>query len=78
MKFWSSILKLSLIIAVLLINVLMLSLPAQVVKTPMTSQKTYESLMDFSKAVGKSPVSCKVSTVWIPQSLEDLFLKTWF
>lgn len=54
----------------------MLSLPAQVVKTPMTSQKTYESLMDFSKAVGKSPVSCKVSTVWIPQSSEDLFLKT--
>ncbi|XP_061441420.1 hydroxyacyl-coenzyme A dehydrogenase, mitochondrial isoform X2 [Rhineura floridana] len=31
----------------------------EVVKTPMTSQKTFESLMDFSKALGKNPVSCK-------------------
>lgn len=26
----------------------------------MTSQKTYESLIDFTKALGKHPVSCKV------------------
>uniref|UniRef100_A0ACB8E9A8 Uncharacterized protein n=1 Tax=Sphaerodactylus townsendi TaxID=933632 RepID=A0ACB8E9A8_9SAUR len=33
----------------------------EVVKTPMTSQKTFESLVDFTKAVGKNPVSCKAS-----------------
>uniref|UniRef100_A0A2K6JNA9 Hydroxyacyl-CoA dehydrogenase n=1 Tax=Rhinopithecus bieti TaxID=61621 RepID=A0A2K6JNA9_RHIBE len=32
----------------------------EVIKTPMTSQKTFESLVDFSKALGKHPVSCKV------------------
>ncbi|XP_003410437.1 hydroxyacyl-coenzyme A dehydrogenase, mitochondrial [Loxodonta africana] len=31
----------------------------EVIKTPMTSQKTFESLMDFSKALGKHPVACK-------------------
>uniref|UniRef100_A0A8C6ES85 Hydroxyacyl-CoA dehydrogenase n=1 Tax=Marmota marmota marmota TaxID=9994 RepID=A0A8C6ES85_MARMA len=31
----------------------------EVIKTPMTSQKTFESLVDFSKALGKHPVSCK-------------------
>ncbi|XP_062992239.1 hydroxyacyl-coenzyme A dehydrogenase, mitochondrial [Elgaria multicarinata webbii] len=31
----------------------------EVVKTPMTSEKTFESLMDFSRVLGKSPVSCK-------------------
>nr|XP_004671488.1 hydroxyacyl-coenzyme A dehydrogenase, mitochondrial [Jaculus jaculus] len=31
----------------------------EVIKTPMTSQKTYESLIDFSKALGKHPVTCK-------------------
>nr|KAF6431326.1 hydroxyacyl-CoA dehydrogenase [Rousettus aegyptiacus] len=31
----------------------------EVIKTPMTSQKTFESLMDFSKALGKHPISCK-------------------
>uniref|UniRef100_A0A670YK68 Hydroxyacyl-CoA dehydrogenase n=1 Tax=Pseudonaja textilis TaxID=8673 RepID=A0A670YK68_PSETE len=31
----------------------------EVIKTPMTSQKTFESLMDFSRAVGKNPISCK-------------------
>ncbi|KAJ6668889.1 hypothetical protein lerEdw1_012376 [Lerista edwardsae] len=34
----------------------------EVIKTPMTSQKTFESLMDFSKTLGKNPVSCKAST----------------
>lgn len=28
----------------------------------MTSQKTFESLMDFSRALGKNAVACKVST----------------
>uniref|UniRef100_A0A8C0TDI7 Hydroxyacyl-CoA dehydrogenase n=1 Tax=Canis lupus familiaris TaxID=9615 RepID=A0A8C0TDI7_CANLF len=32
----------------------------EVIKTPMTSQKTYESLIDFTKVLGKHPVSCKV------------------
>ncbi|XP_075207909.1 uncharacterized protein LOC142312810 [Anomaloglossus baeobatrachus] len=31
----------------------------EVIKTPMTSQTTSDSLMDFSKALGKMPVSCK-------------------
>lgn len=32
----------------------------EVIKTPMTSQKTFESLLDFSRALGKHPVACKV------------------
>ncbi|KAB0379212.1 hypothetical protein FD755_006996 [Muntiacus reevesi] len=31
----------------------------EVIKTPMTSQKTFESLLDLSKALGKHPVACK-------------------
>ncbi|EMP40787.1 Cytochrome P450 2U1 [Chelonia mydas] len=31
----------------------------EVIKTPMTSQKTFESLMEFTKALGKNPISCK-------------------
>ena len=31
----------------------------EVIKTPMTSQKTFESLLDFSRALGKHPVACK-------------------
>ena len=31
----------------------------EVIKTPMTSQKTFESLVDFCKTLGKHPVSCK-------------------
>uniref|UniRef100_A0A8V0XIN4 Hydroxyacyl-coenzyme A dehydrogenase, mitochondrial n=1 Tax=Gallus gallus TaxID=9031 RepID=A0A8V0XIN4_CHICK len=52
----------------------------EVVKTPMTSQKTYESLMDFSKAVGKSPVSCKdtpgfiVNRLLVPYMMEAVRL----
>uniref|UniRef100_G3VRA3 Hydroxyacyl-coenzyme A dehydrogenase, mitochondrial n=1 Tax=Sarcophilus harrisii TaxID=9305 RepID=G3VRA3_SARHA len=41
----------------------------EVVKTPMTSQKTFESLMDFSKALGKNPVSCKDSPGFIVNRL---------
>uniref|UniRef100_A0A493TNB7 3-hydroxyacyl-CoA dehydrogenase n=1 Tax=Anas platyrhynchos platyrhynchos TaxID=8840 RepID=A0A493TNB7_ANAPP len=53
---------------------------AQVIKTPMTSQKTFESLMDFSKAVGKSPVSCKdtpgfiVNRLLVPYMMEAVRL----
>ena len=32
----------------------------QVVKTADTSDQTFESLMNFGKAVGKTPVACKV------------------
>uniref|UniRef100_A0A8C2TDY2 Hydroxyacyl-coenzyme A dehydrogenase, mitochondrial n=1 Tax=Coturnix japonica TaxID=93934 RepID=A0A8C2TDY2_COTJA len=52
----------------------------EVIKTPMTSQKTYESLMDFSKAVGKSPVSCKdtpgfiVNRLLVPYMMEAVRL----
>ena len=31
----------------------------EVIKTPMISQKTFESLLDLSKALGKHPVACK-------------------
>ncbi|XP_027693376.1 hydroxyacyl-coenzyme A dehydrogenase, mitochondrial [Vombatus ursinus] len=41
----------------------------EVIKTPMTSQKTFESLVDFSKALGKSPVSCKDSPGFIVNRL---------
>uniref|UniRef100_A0A9L0TU95 Cytochrome P450 family 2 subfamily U member 1 n=1 Tax=Equus caballus TaxID=9796 RepID=A0A9L0TU95_HORSE len=42
----------------------------EVIKTPMTSQKTFESLIDFSRSLGKHPVSCKVVMVpWV-----DFFL----
>ncbi|XP_068950952.1 hydroxyacyl-coenzyme A dehydrogenase, mitochondrial [Petaurus breviceps papuanus] len=41
----------------------------EVIKTPMTSQKTFESLVDFSKALGKNPVSCKDSPGFIVNRL---------
>ncbi|XP_053108482.1 hydroxyacyl-coenzyme A dehydrogenase, mitochondrial isoform X1 [Hemicordylus capensis] len=41
----------------------------EVIKTPMTSQKTFESLMDFSRALGKNPVSCKDTPGFIVNSL---------
>ncbi|NXT45255.1 HCDH protein, partial [Pelecanoides urinatrix] len=52
----------------------------EVIKTPMTSQKTFESLVDFSKAVGKSPVSCKdtpgfiVNRLLVPYMMEAVRL----
>ncbi|XP_054238894.1 hydroxyacyl-coenzyme A dehydrogenase, mitochondrial isoform X1 [Indicator indicator] len=52
----------------------------EVIKTPMTSQKTFESLMDFSKALGKSPVSCKdtpgfvVNRLLVPYLMEAVRL----
>ncbi|XP_035744797.1 hydroxyacyl-coenzyme A dehydrogenase, mitochondrial isoform X3 [Egretta garzetta] len=57
----------------------------EVIKTPMTSQKTFESLVDFSKAVGKSPVSCKdtpgfiVNRLLVPYMMEAvrLFERGW-
>uniref|UniRef100_A0A8C3WK95 3-hydroxyacyl-CoA dehydrogenase n=1 Tax=Catagonus wagneri TaxID=51154 RepID=A0A8C3WK95_9CETA len=53
---------------------------AQVIKTPMTSQKTFESLMDFSKTLGKHPVSCKdtpgfiVNRLLVPYLIEAVRL----
>uniref|UniRef100_A0A2I3G2Q5 3-hydroxyacyl-CoA dehydrogenase n=1 Tax=Nomascus leucogenys TaxID=61853 RepID=A0A2I3G2Q5_NOMLE len=53
---------------------------AQVIKTPMTSQKTFESLIDFSKALGKHPVSCKdtpgfiVNRLLVPYLMEAIRL----
>uniref|UniRef100_A0A8D0Z3R9 3-hydroxyacyl-CoA dehydrogenase n=2 Tax=Sus scrofa TaxID=9823 RepID=A0A8D0Z3R9_PIG len=53
---------------------------AQVVKTPMTSQKTLESLVDFSKTLGKHPVSCKdtpgfiVNRLLVPYLIEAVRL----
>ncbi|XP_043826873.1 hydroxyacyl-coenzyme A dehydrogenase, mitochondrial [Dromiciops gliroides] len=41
----------------------------EVIKTPMTSQKTFESLVDFSRALGKNPVSCKDSPGFIVNRL---------
>ncbi|XP_048366076.1 hydroxyacyl-coenzyme A dehydrogenase, mitochondrial [Sphaerodactylus townsendi] len=52
----------------------------EVVKTPMTSQKTFESLVDFTKAVGKNPVSCKdtpgfiVNRLLVPYLMEAVRL----
>ncbi|NXT75042.1 HCDH protein, partial [Zapornia atra] len=52
----------------------------EVIKTPMTSQKTFESLVDFSKALGKSPVSCKdtpgfiVNRLLVPYMMEAVRL----
>ncbi|XP_077877953.1 hydroxyacyl-coenzyme A dehydrogenase, mitochondrial isoform X2 [Ictidomys tridecemlineatus] len=50
----------------------------EVIKTPMTSQKTFESLVDFSKALGKHPVSCKdtpgfiVNRLLVPYLIEAI------
>ena len=38
-----------------------LSLPCQVIRTTDTSEETFQSLMEFSKAMKKVPVVCKVS-----------------
>ncbi|XP_063314438.1 hydroxyacyl-coenzyme A dehydrogenase, mitochondrial [Pelobates fuscus] len=52
----------------------------EVIKAPMTSQTTYESLLDFSKALGKTPVSCKdtpgfiVNRLLVPYLMESVRL----
>ncbi|XP_004686661.1 PREDICTED: hydroxyacyl-coenzyme A dehydrogenase, mitochondrial [Condylura cristata] len=52
----------------------------EVIKTPMTSKKTFESLVDFSKALGKHPVSCKdtpgfiVNRLLVPYLMEAIRL----
>ncbi|XP_037365474.1 hydroxyacyl-coenzyme A dehydrogenase, mitochondrial [Talpa occidentalis] len=52
----------------------------EVIKTPMTSQKTFESVMDFTKALGKHPVSCKdtpgfiVNRLLVPYLMEAIRL----
>ncbi|KAM7167445.1 hydroxyacyl-coenzyme A dehydrogenase, mitochondrial [Macrochelys suwanniensis] len=52
----------------------------EVVKTPMTSQKTFESLMEFTKALGKNPISCKdtpgfvVNRLLVPYLMEAVRL----
>lgn len=52
----------------------------EVIRTPMTSQRTFDSLMDFSKALGKHPVACKdtpgfiVNRLLVPYLLEAVRL----
>ncbi|XP_025068561.1 hydroxyacyl-coenzyme A dehydrogenase, mitochondrial [Alligator sinensis] len=52
----------------------------EIVKTPMTSQKTFESLMDFTKVLGKTAVSCKdtpgfiVNRLLVPYLMEAVRL----
>lgn len=52
----------------------------EVIKTPMTSQKTFESLVDFCKTLGKHPVSCKdtpgfiVNRLLVPYLIEAIRL----
>ncbi|XP_053311573.1 hydroxyacyl-coenzyme A dehydrogenase, mitochondrial [Spea bombifrons] len=52
----------------------------EVIKAPMTSQTTFESLIDFSKALGKTPVSCKdtpgfiVNRLLVPYLMESVRL----
>ncbi|XP_044157925.1 hydroxyacyl-coenzyme A dehydrogenase, mitochondrial [Bufo gargarizans] len=52
----------------------------EVIKTPMTSQTTFDSLIDFSKALGKTPVSCKdtpgfvVNRLLVPYLMESVRL----
>ncbi|XP_069486966.1 hydroxyacyl-coenzyme A dehydrogenase, mitochondrial [Ambystoma mexicanum] len=52
----------------------------EVIKTPMTSQTTFETLTDFAKAVGKHPVSCQdtpgfvVNRLLVPYLLEAVRL----
>ncbi|XP_058522948.1 hydroxyacyl-coenzyme A dehydrogenase, mitochondrial [Ochotona princeps] len=52
----------------------------EIIKTPMTSQKTFESLVDFTKAIGKHPVSCKdtpgfiVNRLLVPYLMEAVRL----
>lgn len=52
----------------------------EVIKTPMTSQKTFESLMEFTKTLGKNPISCKdtpgfvVNRLLVPYLMEAVRL----
>ncbi|CAI9597795.1 unnamed protein product [Staurois parvus] len=52
----------------------------EVIKAPMTSQTTFDSLIDFSKALGKTPVSCKdtpgfiVNRLLVPYLMESVRL----
>nr|BAA06122.1 3-hydroxyacyl CoA dehydrogenase [Mus musculus] len=52
----------------------------EVIKTPMTSQKTFESLVDFCKTLGKHPVSSKdtpgfiVNRLLVPYLIEAVRL----
>uniref|UniRef100_A0A674ICZ2 3-hydroxyacyl-CoA dehydrogenase n=1 Tax=Terrapene triunguis TaxID=2587831 RepID=A0A674ICZ2_9SAUR len=52
----------------------------EVIKTPMTNQKTFESLMEFTKALGKNPISCKdtpgfvVNRLLVPYLMEAVRL----
>ncbi|XP_072241083.1 hydroxyacyl-coenzyme A dehydrogenase, mitochondrial [Leuresthes tenuis] len=52
----------------------------EVVRTPATSQETFDSLLNFSKALGKTPVSCKdtpgfiVNRLLVPYMAEALRL----
>ncbi|XP_041041577.1 hydroxyacyl-coenzyme A dehydrogenase, mitochondrial isoform X2 [Carcharodon carcharias] len=41
----------------------------EVVQIPMTSQQTFEALMNFSKALGKKPVACKDTAGFIVNRL---------
>uniref|UniRef100_A0A8C4QNC8 3-hydroxyacyl-CoA dehydrogenase n=1 Tax=Eptatretus burgeri TaxID=7764 RepID=A0A8C4QNC8_EPTBU len=51
-----------------------------VVQTPMTSQITFEALIDFAKALGKHPVACKdtpgflVNRLLVPYLMESIRL----
>ncbi|KAG9344126.1 hypothetical protein JZ751_012608 [Albula glossodonta] len=52
----------------------------EVIRTPTTSQATFDSLLDFSKALGKHPVSCKdtpgfiVNRLLVPYMMEAIRL----
>lgn len=52
----------------------------EVIKTPATSQQTFDALLEFSKALGKRPVSCKdtpgfiVNRLLVPYMLEAVRL----
>ncbi|XP_018409977.1 PREDICTED: hydroxyacyl-coenzyme A dehydrogenase, mitochondrial [Nanorana parkeri] len=52
----------------------------EVIKAPMTSQTTFDSLIDFSRALGKTPVSCKdtpgfvVNRLLVPYLMESVRL----
>ncbi|XP_067901581.1 hydroxyacyl-coenzyme A dehydrogenase, mitochondrial [Heterodontus francisci] len=52
----------------------------EVVQTPLTSQQTFEALMNFSKALGKKPVACKdtpgfiVNRLLVPYLMEAVRL----
>ncbi|XP_006629879.1 hydroxyacyl-coenzyme A dehydrogenase, mitochondrial [Lepisosteus oculatus] len=52
----------------------------EVIRTPMTNQKTFDALLEFSKALGKHPVSCKdtpgfiVNRLLVPYMMEAIRL----